>query len=848
MKGKKEILQKEDDMKNTKLKIGGMSCASCSGAIERKLAKWENIEKAHINMATEKLHLRYDESQISLEMIAKAIEDLGYQVLMEEEEIDKKEEIDGTMSIRKTFKITGMTCTACSSAIEKALNKMEGIEEATVNFPAEKLTVTFLPEQVRVVEISKKISDLGYELISEPKGGQETDQDEVMMQKSWSKMIRSAILSGTIMFLMILHMLMGVEIPYYLVIVNILAFPNIFLLGKVVHKASFNALKNRSPNMDVLVSLGSLPPYLIGLTAFFFPLQAFTEMASSIMTFHLIGKYLENRAKGRASQAIRKLVEMGAKTATILRRGEEVEIPVEELQPGDVMIVKPGEKIPTDGNILEGKSTIDESMATGESMPVKREPGDPVIGATINKQGLLKVKVTKVGDETFLSQVIQLVEACQGSKVPIQEFADRITGYFVPAILMITVAVFSSNLLFPEFHQSILQWGAGFLPWVNPDAGTLSIAFVTATAVLVIACPCALGLGTPTALMVGSGMGAEKGILIRNGEAVQTFKNLKMIIFDKTGTLTHGRPAVTDILTGEGVDEFSLMKVAGALEKGSEHPLAHAIIEEAKKRKIPMEDIQGFEAVTGMGIEGFLDGDKVFMGNRKIMEKHKIAYEHMEEEIQRLENEAKTVMMIVREEKLLGIIAVADPVKEDSPKAVKELQEMGIQTAMVTGDNERTAKAIAEKIGIDYVIAEVLPEGKVEEVKKLQKDFVTVAMVGDGINDAPALKQANIGIAIGTGTDVAIEAADVTLVKGELGGIISAILLSRGTFRKIKENYFWAWFYNAIAIPVAMVGLLHPMIGAAAMSISSLNVIYNSLRLKRTDIQPSFKKVIEENR
>ncbi|WP_093312477.1 heavy metal translocating P-type ATPase [Tindallia californiensis] len=835
-------------MKNTKLKIGGMSCASCSAAIEKKLAKWEGIEKADINMATEKLHLRYDESQNSLEMIAKAIEDLGYQVLMEEEETETKEEKDGTArSIRKTFKITGMTCTACSAAIEKALSKMGGVEEAIVNFPAEKLTVIFSPDQVRIVEISKKITDLGYELISEPKGGQEVDQDEIMMQKSWKRMVRSAILSGTIMFLMILHMVIGVEIPYYLVVVNLLAFPNIFLLGKKVHKASFNALKNGSPNMDVLVSLGSLPPYLIGLTAFFFPLQAFTEMASSIMTFHLIGKYLENRAKGRASQAIRKLVEMGAKTATILLRGEEMEVPVEELQPEDVMIVKPGEKIPTDGIIIEGKSTIDESMATGESMPVKRESGDPVIGATINKQGLLKVKVTKVGDETFLSQVIQLVEACQGSKVPIQEFADRITGYFVPAILIITVVVFSSNLLFPEFHQSILQWGAGFLPWVNPDAGTLSIAFVTATAVLVIACPCALGLGTPTALMVGSGMGAEKGILIRNGEAVQTFKNLKMIIFDKTGTLTHGRPAVTDIVTGDGVDEFSLMKVAGALEKGSEHPLAHAIIEEAKKRKIPMGDIQGFEAVTGMGIEGFLDGDKVLMGNRKIMEKHKIAYEHLEEEIQRLENEAKTVMMIVREENLLGIIAVADPVKEDSPKAVKELQEMGIQTAMVTGDNERTARAIAEKIGIDYVIAEVLPEGKVEEVKTLQKKFETVAMVGDGINDAPALKQANIGIAIGTGTDVAIEAADVTLVKGELSGIISAILLSRGTFRKIKENYFWAWFYNAIAIPVAMVGLLHPMIGAAAMSISSLNVIYNSLRLKKTDIQPSFKKVVEKN-
>jgi len=475
-------------------------------------------------------------------------------------------------------------------------------------------------------------------------------------------------------------------------------------------------------------------------------------------------------------------------------------------------------------------------------MPVKREVGDPVIGATINKQGLLKVKVTKVGDETFLSQVIQLVEACQGSKVPIQEFADRITAYFVPAILVITALVFTSNLLFPEFHQSILQWGADFLPWVNPDAGTLSIAFVTATAVLVIACPCALGLGTPTALMVGSGMGAENGILIRNGEAVQTFKNLKMVIFDKTGTLTHGKPAVTDIFPESGYELDTLMKVAGSLEKGSEHPLAHAILEEVRKEGIDAKPIQNFNAITGMGIEGTLEGQKVFMGNRKLMEKHDVPYQHIDEQIMKLEKEAKTVMLVAQEDQLLGLIAVADPVKEDSAKAVNELQEMGIQTAMVTGDNQRTANAIAEKIGIDYVIAEVLPEGKVDEVKKLQKEFETVAMVGDGINDAPALKQANIGIAIGTGTDVAIEAADVTLVKGELGGIISAILLSRGTFRKIKENYFWAWFYNAIAIPVAMMGLLHPMIGAAAMSVSSLNVVYNSLRLKKTDIKPAFKQ------
>ena len=829
-------------MKNTTLKIGGMSCTSCSAAIERKLSKWDSIEEATINFATEKLHVTYDESKVSLQEIGEAIQDLGYHPKMEEEKAESVTDGNDTKPVRKTVKVSGMTCTACSAAIEKGLGKMEGIEEATINFAAEKLTLTFWPNQVRMAEIGKKVSDLGYELVEEKTQAESVDEDEVMMKKTWNRMIQSAILSGTIMVLMIIHMIFGVEIPLYLMIVNVLALPNIFWLGRSVHKASFNAMKNGSPNMDVLVSLGSVPPYLIGLMAFVIPLQAFTEMASTIMTFHLIGKYLESRAKGRASQAIRKLIQMGAKTATILLKGEEIEISVEELQPGDVMVVRPGEKIPMDGEIVEGFSTVDESMATGESMPVKREVGDPVIGATINKQGLLKVKVTKVGDETFLSQVIQLVEACQGSKVPIQEFADRITAYFVPAILVITALVFTSNLLFPEFHQSILQWGADFLPWVNPDAGTLSIAFVTATAVLVIACPCALGLGTPTALMVGSGMGAENGILIRNGEAVQTFKNLKMVIFDKTGTLTHGKPAVTDIFPESGYELDTLMKVAGSLEKGSEHPLAHAILEEVRKEGIDAKPIQNFNAITGMGIEGTLEGQKVFMGNRKLMEKHDVPYQHIDGQIMKLEKEAKTVMLVAQENQLLGLIAVADPVKEDSAKAVNELQEMGIQTAMVTGDNQRTANAIAEKIGIDYVIAEVLPEGKVDEVKKLQKEFETVAMVGDGINDAPALKQANIGIAIGTGTDVAIEAADVTLVKGELGGIISAILLSRGTFRKIKENYFWAWFYNAIAIPVAMMGLLHPMIGAAAMSVSSLNVVYNSLRLKKTDIKPAFKQ------
>jgi Cu+-exporting ATPase len=565
-------------------------------------------------------------------------------------------------------------------------------------------------------------------------------------------------------------------------------------------------------------------------------------MATTIMTFHLIGKYLEVRAKGRASQAIKKLLQMGAKTAKIIVDGVEIEVPTKDLQVGDIMVIRPGEKIPTDGIVVDGNSLVDESMATGESMPVKREKGHEVIGATINKQVLMKVEVTKIGKDTFLSQVVKMMEECQGSKVPIQEFADRITGYFVPAIILITIGTFISFNIFPEFHLGIIRWGSTFLPWVNPDLTPLTLAFITSTAVLVISCPCALGLGTPTALMVGSGMGAEKGILIRNGEAIQTFKEVKAIAFDKTGTITKGKPEVTDIVLVKGVEEKDFLYYAGTIENGSEHPLAHAIVEKAKSEKINLGEVIEFNAVVGMGVIGNIDAERILVGNRKLMKENKIPYEAYEEELIRLEEEAKTAMLLAKGNQLLGIVAVADPIKEDSADAIRALEAMGIKTAMITGDNKRTAAAIGKKVGISHVIAEVLPDGKVEEVVKLQEKYNIVAMVGDGINDAPALKQANVGIAIGTGTDIAIEAADVTLVRGELSGIISAIKLSRAIFRKIKQNYFWAWFYNALFIPVAMLGLLHPMLGAAAMAVSSLNVVYNSLRLKKVNIDPTYIK------
>ncbi|TVR87420.1 MAG: copper-translocating P-type ATPase [Spirochaetaceae bacterium] len=741
---------------------------------------------------------------------------------------------NGGNEIKDTLVIDGMSCAACAASIETVLKGVPGIQEAGVNFASEKLNLRYDPDTIRLSEIKKRVKDVGYEL-REQDDETDADAEVAKMNQAKRRLVLSSLLAGSVMVLMVVHMFVA-QVPGYLAIVTLLGAPVVFGLGFHVHIASFRALRSRRPNMDVLVSLGSLPPFLIGLAGFFFPVQTFIEMATTIMTFHLIGKYLEARAKGRASQAIRKLIQMGAKTAIILVDGQETEVEVKELKAGDIMIVKPGEKVPTDGRVVSGQSRVDESMATGEPVPVSKSEGDEVIGATINKNGVLRVEVTKVGKDTFLSQVIKLVEECQGTKVPIQEFADRVTGYFVPIILTITALTFISFNLFPEFHQGIMQWGAGFLPWVNPDLTPLTAAFITSTAVLVIACPCALGLGTPTALMVGSGIGAERGILIRNGEAVQTMKDIRAIAFDKTGTITEGRPTVTDMVTSDGVSEEQLLTAAAALERSSEHPLAHAVVEAAEQRKLPLTEIEAFEAVTGAGVRGSLNGEILRVGTRKMMSDAGMDPSAFEPDLERLETEAKTAMLVSRGERILGIIAVADPIKEDSVRAIAALEKKGIRTAMITGDNERTAAAIAKKVGISRVIAGVLPDGKVDEIRRLQEEFGLVAMVGDGINDAPALKQANVGIAIGTGTDVAIEAADVTLVRGSLEGLVTSVNLSTEIFRKIKQNYFWAWAYNAVAVPIAVFGLLHPMIGAAAMAMSSLNVVYNSLRLKKRPI------------
>ncbi len=753
----------------------------------------------------------------------------------------------------RLYPVRGMSCASCAASVESMLGSLDGVEKAQVNFATEKVSVYFDASKVGEPQMVDTVNQIGYELITEETAeaeGGETEEERAV-RSAWKKLVLSASLAGTVMALMVVHMFI-LPVPGYLAIVSILGAPVVFGVGRHVHATAFKSLKAGRPNMDVLVSLGSLPPFIIGLSGFFLPVQTFIEMATSIMTFHLIGKYLEVRAKGRASDAIRKLVQMGAKTARVLVDGEEREVPVKELAVGDVMVVRPGEKIPTDGVIVSGESMVDESMATGESVPVDKREGDELIGATINKTGPMQVRVTKIGKDTFLSQVIQMVEEAQGTKVPIQEFADRVTGYFVPVIMVLTALTFTSFLVFPAFHIGIMEWGAQFLPWVNPELTPLTLAFITATAVLVIACPCALGLGTPTALMVGSGVGAEKGILIRNGEAVQTLKEVKAIAFDKTGTITAGTPAVTDLAplsdkagvsdeTGAAANvERELLMTAAALENGSEHPLAQAIVAHAKDHGMGFSAVENFQSTTGRGVSGDVDGAKIRIGNREFMQEAGLDISKLESRLEAFENEAKTAMIVASDDRVLGAIAVADPVKDDSVAAIRHLNESGIATVMITGDNQRTAEAIARKVGVTHVVAGVMPDGKVDEIKRLQDQYGTVAMVGDGINDAPALKQANVGVAIGTGTDIAIEAADVTLVRGDLTALVSAVRLSAAIFRKIKENYVWAWAYNAVAVPIAMFGLLHPMIGAAAMSISSLNVVYNSLRLKKRPIEPEY--------
>ncbi|WP_040952875.1 heavy metal translocating P-type ATPase [Gorillibacterium massiliense] len=733
-----------------------------------------------------------------------------------------------TTAQETTLQITGMTCAACASRIEKGLNRMEGVASANVNLALETAKIEFT-DGITPHDLIRKVEQLGYGAIlkEEKKDGADLRRQEMNRQRL--RFILSALLSLPLLWAMAGHFSWTSFIPVPDLLMNpwmqlILATPVQFIIGYPFYVGAYKALRNGSANMDVLVVLGTSAAYFysVYLTADWaqngghHAPELYFETSAILITLIILGKWFEALAKGRTSEAIKTLMSLQAKTALIVRDGQELTVPVEEVAVHDIVIVKPGEKIPVDGIVEAGQSSVDESMLTGESIPVEKTAGDSVIGATVNKHGTLRVKATKVGKETALAQIIRIVEEAQGSKAPIQRIADRISGIFVPVVVGLAVVV--------------------FLLWFFAGGGHFADSLEKAIAVLVIACPCALGLATPTSIMAGSGRAAEAGILFKGGEHLETTHRVDTVVLDKTGTITRGKPELTDVFAADGWQEEDLLRYTAAAEKSSEHPLAEAIVEGAVNRGLELQPTEGFEAIPGYGIHAALEGKEILVGTRRLLEKYSISYAAAEKQMEKLESEGKTAMLAAIDGQYAGMIAVADTVKPTSASAVARLKEMGIRVVMVTGDNRRTAEAIGREIGIDQVLAEVLPEDKAAEVKKLQKAGRKVAMVGDGINDAPALATADIGIAIGTGTDVAIEAADVTLMRGDLTGIADAIRMSRKTMTNIKQNLFWALAYNSLGIPIAAAGLLAPWLAGAAMAFSSVSVVLNALRLQRVKL------------
>ncbi|WP_163539584.1 heavy metal translocating P-type ATPase [Gracilibacillus sp. YIM 98692] len=792
------------DEKHVTLGVTGMTCAACSNRIEKVLNKMDGVE-AQVNLTTEKATVDYDPEKTTMEDITKKIEDIGYGVRTEKAELD----------------VFGMTCAACSNRIEKVLNKQEGVSLATVNLTTENASIEYNPVLVDQHALIEKISKLGYE--AKPKAESEEKQTykEKELKKQKTKLFISAILSAPLLITMLVH-LFNMTIPGILMnpwFQFALATPVQFIIGWPFYVGAYKNLKNGAANMDVLVALGTSAAYFYSLYESFrtignpeYMAHLYFETSAVLITLILFGKYLETRAKSQTTNAISELLHLQAKEARVIRDGKEEMIPARDVIVGDHLIVKPGEKIPVDGIVVKGRTSVDESMLTGESIPIEKDSGAKVIGSTINKNGSIEMEATKVGKDTALASIIKVVEEAQGSKAPIQRLADVISGYFVPIVVGIAIITFVIWIAFVELGQ--------FEP-----------ALVAAIAVLVIACPCALGLATPTSIMVGTGKAAESGILFKGGEHLEGTNQLEAIVLDKTGTITKGKPEVTDF----SGDEETLQLLASA-ERGSEHPLAEAIVTYATEQDIDFVDVDDFSAIPGHGIKATIAGKHILVGNRKLMQNHQIEMEGSEEKLVDYEKSGKTAMLIAIDGQNRGIVAVADTIKETAPEAIKQLKELGIEVIMLTGDNERTAHAIAKQVGIDQVIAQVLPEEKSDKVKEIQSKGKKVAMVGDGVNDAPALVTADIGIAIGTGTEVAIEAADITILGGELLLIPKAIKVSHATIRNIRQNLFWAFGYNTAGIPVAALGLLAPWIAGAAMALSSVSVVTNSLRLKRVKL------------
>ena len=799
--------------RETTLQITGMTCAACATRIEKGLGRLEGVEEASVNLALEKSVVTYDSQKITEQDVERKIQDLGYGVVKE----------------KKDFTVTGMTCAACSARIEKVLNKRQGITAANVNLALENATVEYNPLEVTAADIIQAIEKLGYGAHVKEDEQQGADHREQAIERQQRKFIVAAILSLPLLWTMVGHFSFTsfLYVPELLMnpwVQFLLATPVQFIIGRHFYVSAYQALRNKSANMDVLVVMGTSAAYFysiyqaIASAGHGHHAELYFETSAVLITLILLGKLFEAKAKGRSSEAIKKLMGLQAKNATVIRDGREISVPLEQVVIGDAVLVKPGEKIPVDGEVIEGNTVVDESMLTGESMPVDKEVGDPVYGSTINKNGFIRMHATKVGRDTALARIIKAVEDAQGSKAPIQRLADKISGIFVPIVIGIAIVAF-------------MIWFA----FVTP--GDFASSLEVLIAVLVIACPCALGLATPTSIMAGSGRAAELGILFKGGEHLESTHHIDTVVLDKTGTVTNGKPVLTDVIIAEGMDEQRFLSLVGSAEKQSEHPLAEAIVQGVEQRGIPLAGAEMFEAVPGYGIKAGIEGNEVLIGTRRLMDRHQIDIAAILPRMEQLETEGKTVMIASINGHYAGLIAVADTIKETSKQAIRRLQEMNIDVIMLTGDNERTAQAIAGQVGIQHFIAEVLPEEKSAEVKKLQAAGKKVAMVGDGINDAPALAVADIGMAIGTGTDIAMEAADITLIRGDLNGIADAIVMSRKTMQNIKQNLFWAFAYNALGIPIAAAGFLAPWVAGAAMAFSSVSVVLNALRLQRVKIK-----------
>lgn len=863
-------------MESQTLSIGGMTCAVCAGRIEKTVKKLEGVTSATVNLTSEKLFVEYADAK-TLTSIREAVTKIGYQVL------------DKPKGSTVTIPIGGMTCAACSARVEKAIKKLEGIETATVNLTTEKATVVYNPQALRVSAIKEAIEKAGYTALDFSKEGA-VDEDKLRKEREikilWRKFITAATLAFPLLYIAMVPMIKWFSLPFPKALAP-MNFPLLYGLAELVlvipiiavgyrfYTVGFKNLWHRSPNMDSLIAVGTSAAVLYSLYNIwqiaqgnFLAVDAlYFETAGVIIALILLGKSLEAVSKGRTSEAIKKLMGLAPKTAIIIENDgsggtTEKEIPIDEVIPGDIIVVKPGAKIPVDGVVTEGHTAIDESMLTGESMPVDKKAGDKVFAATINSNGVIQFKAEKIGSDTALAQIIKLVEDAQGSKAPIAQLADIVSGYFVPIVCLIALVAGASWFITASAGLVTLPVGKSVIEF------SLTI-FIS---ILVIACPCALGLATPTAIMVGTGKGAENGILIKGGEALETAHKIQTIVFDKTGTITEGKPKVTDIvLAGGEPPSLSFLQIVASVEKGSEHPLGQAIVNEANERNLSLFSLENFNAIIGRGVEARVNGQTVLVGNRKLMDERGISLSELEAASDRLAGEGKTPMYAALDDhsgstgmQIAGIVAVADVVKPSSKAAIESLHKMGIEVAMITGDNKKTAAAIAKQVGIDRVLSEVLPQDKSAEVKKLQAASMPiqnakrfgkklwrpvhgpqqtgriVAMVGDGINDAPALVQADIGIAIGSGTDVAMESADIVLMRSDLMDVPTAINLSKKTIRNIKQNLFWAFGYNVVGIPIAagllyLFGgpLLNPIFAAAAMSLSSVSVLTNALRLKR---------------